>query len=684
MRWQLAGNDPQGALFEEVERHEGRGEYRGMEFLHVRARRIINEVPKASAVPFRFTINAYRGCSHACRYCLAPDTPVLLAEGRVRPIADLDVGDQVVGTQRLGEYRRYVTTPVLAQWSTVKPAYRITLDDGTKLVASADHRFLTERGWKHVTGSEHGANRRPHLTTSNSLLGIGRSATGPRQGADYQRGYVCGMVRGDGNLGHYIYRRPKRIDHRHTFRLALVDLEPLARTRTYLDNAAIPTSEFLFAAASAGRQELRAIRTQARRSVEAIEDLVSWPSQPTEDWTRGFLAGIYDAEGHLGQVIRITNGNPVLLDWIERGFRRLGLRTVRDPARLNGVCNVRLVGGLAEVVRFILTVDPATTRKRQILGRAMKGTGARRVMAIEPLGVDLPMYDITTGTGDFIADGAISHNCFARPTHEYLGMNSGDDFDRRIVVKVNAVERVRAELAPGRWAGHHIAMGTNTDPYQRSEAKFRLTRGIMGELAAAANPFSILTKSTLILSDLDLLANAARQTRVRANFSIGTLDTDVWRATEPGTPHPLRRVEAMARLNDAGVPCGVLVAPVLPGLSDAPHQLEAVVKACVEAGARSVTPLLLHLRPGVREQYMGWLAEARPDLVADHERRYRSAYASRRTQDELSALVADMVARHGGTTADPVWARSVDENRSPTRRRPKPSTPPLRQLGLGI
>src|SRR5437016_9388328 len=145
--------------------------------------------------------------------------------------------------------------------------------------------------------------------------------------------------------------------------------------------------------------------------------------------------------------------------------------------------------------------------------------------------------------------------CFARPTHEYLEMNSGRDFERRIVVKVNAVERLRAELAPARWAGHHIAMGTNTDPYQRCEGKYRLTRGIVEVLARARNPFSILTKSTLILRDLDLLAEAATHADVRANLSIGTLDEGVWRATEPGTPHPRRRVEAVARLNDAGIPC---------------------------------------------------------------------------------------------------------------------------------
>ena len=684
LRWQLAGDgageDAQGALFDDVvERHMGKGEYRGLEFLHVNARRIVNEVPAASRMPFRFTINAYRGCSHACVYCLAPDTPILLAEGRVRPIADLRVGDAVVGTQRVGAYRRFVATPVLAHWSTVKPAYRVTLEDGTELVASGDHRFLTERGWKHVTGTEQGTARRPHLTTSNSLLGIGRLAKLPDKGPDYQLGYVCGMVRGDATIGHYAYRRRGRPNLRHSFRLALTDLEPLARTRRYLLNASIATTEFVFVAAAGPQQALNGIRTQARAPVEAIERVIAWPTHPSAAWVRGFMAGIYDAEGNLGGVIRISNGDPELLDRIEQGFRSLGFRCRRDPTRANGVATVRLLGGLGEIARFILTVDPATTRKRNILGRAMKGDGRRRVVSIEPVGVDVPMFDITTGTGDFIADGVVSHNCFARPTHEFLGMNTGDDFDRRIVVKVNAVERLRAELAPARWAGDHIAMGTNTDPYQRCEAKYRLTQGIVRELAAARNPFSVLTKSTLILRDLDLLAEAAKTTDVRANFSIGTLDEEVWKATEPGTPHPRPRVEAVARLVAAGVPCGVLVAPVLPGLSDRPEQLEAVVKACVEAGAASITPLLLHLRPGVREHYLGWLAGARPDLVADHERLYPRAYAPKARQQDLARLVASFVARHGGRSASPLQTRSITRPQLPGSR-----SAPDRQLALGI
>ena len=529
-------------------------------------------------------------------------------------IADLRVGDLVVGTERIGMYRRYVATPVLAHWSTVRPAWRVTLADGTELIASGDHRFLSDRGWKHVTGAEHGHDRRPHLTLGNSLLGIGRFPEAPKVDDDYRRGYLCGMVRGDATIGHRDYVRTNgRSWTQHQFRLALTDLEPLHRSQAYLANLGVTTKLFDFSPATETRRPLRGIRTQARAAVETIESIISWPREPSESWTKGFLAGMFDAEGHLGQVVRISNRDPEVLDWVMRSLERLGFRPVLEPARSNGVRNVRFLGGLPETMRFILAVDPATPRKRSVLGRAMKGAGRRKVVAVEPLGIDIPMYDITTGTGDFIADGVVSHNCFARPTHEYLGLDTGRDFDQRIVVKVNAAERLRAELSPARWAGHHIAMGTNTDPYQRAEGKYRLTRSIIEVLGEAANPFSILTKSSLVLRDLDVLVAARERTDVRVNLSIGTLDTDVWRATEPGTPHPRRRLEAVAALNDAGIPCGVLVAPILPGLSDGREQLEAVATACVEAGAVSVSAILLHLRPGVKQHYLETLRASHPE-----------------------------------------------------------------------
>src|SRR5262245_42531632 len=162
--------------------------FRGMTFYEVRAKSIINRVPGASRVPFEWTINPYRGCTHACAYCISGDTPILMADGRTRPLADLRVGDRIYGTVRDGRHRRYVPTEVLAHWSTVKPAYRVTLADGTTLVASGDHRFLTERGWMHVSGSMCGSDQLTYLTTGNALIGVGGFAEAPKDTDDYRRG----------------------------------------------------------------------------------------------------------------------------------------------------------------------------------------------------------------------------------------------------------------------------------------------------------------------------------------------------------------------------------------------------------------------------------------------------------------------------------------------------------------
>jgi DNA repair photolyase len=465
-RWRLAEDDGgQPALFngdDLVDRHVGKGEFRGMEFLHVNARTIINEVPNASRMPFRFTINAYRGCSHACSYCLLGTTPVLMGDGRSRPIAELRRGDEILGTKDTPHGRELIPTTVLDHWSTRRRAYVLSLDDGRSITASADHRFLADDGWKCVAA----------LQPGDSLNG------------------------GD-------------------------------------------------------------------------------------------------------------------------------------------------------------------------------------VRSVEALGVELPMYDITTGTGDFIANGVVSHNCFARPTHEYLNLNMADDFEKRIVVKVNAVERVRAELRSPKWSGDHIAMGTNTDPYQRCEGKYHLTRGIIQALSEARNPFSILTKSTLILRDLDVLTEAAKRTEVRANFSIGTLDEDVWRRTEPGTPHPRRRVEAVAKLNAAGIETGVLVAPVLPGMSDSPEQLDEVVGACVEAGAVSITSIYLHLRRGVKEHFLNDLATDQPDVAAELAKRYRGAYLPKADNRRLASQVSELIEDHGGL---PARRRSSDYR--PARPAPSLPPPPPEQLSF--
>jgi DNA repair photolyase len=240
--------------------------------------------------------------------------------------------------------------------------------------------------------------------------------------------------------------------------------------------------------------------------------------------------------------------------------------------------------------------------------------------------------------------------CFARPTHEYLGLNSGDDFERRIVVKINAVERLGPELDDPAWRGETIAMGTNTDPYQPAEGHYRLTRGLVEVLARHRNPFSILTKSSMIVRDIDLLREAAAVTDVGVALSIGTDDDATARLTEPGAAPPSRRLEAVAQLRDAGLRPTVLMAPILPGISDGERQVRRLVRSCLDAGADHVTPILLHLRPGVREHYFGWLGRNRPDLVGMHEDAYRAgAYGTRDDRERLAGIVRDEVsARAGG------------------------------------
>ena len=203
-------------------------------------------------------------------------------------------------------------------------------------------------------------------------------------------------------------------------------------------------------------------------------------------------------------------------------------------------------------------------------------------------------------------------------------------------MKINAVEKLRAELADPRWRREAVAMGTNTDPYQRAEAKYRLTRGVLQALTESRTPFSILTKSPLVTRDLDVLIEANRHVDVSVNFSLGTLDQAVWRASEPGSPNPRRRVAAMATLADAGIRTGALVAPVLPGLSDGAGQLRQVVSAIDRAGGHLLGIGALYLRPGVREHFLAWLGEAFPQQYRSYVHRYaESDYAPARYVERL-------------------------------------------------
>jgi len=362
-----------------------------MTFHEVQAKSIINRVPSASRVPFEWTINPYRGCGHACTYCLAGDTPILMADGRTQPIADVRAGDLIYGTVRDGTRltnadraplrqaarRRYAITQVLDQWSTRKPAYRVVLADGTALVSSGDHRFLSDHGWRYVAGGI----ERPHLAVGDRLAGTGGFAgTGavdppPLNSADYRRGYVCGAVDGPQPSGR--------------------DGHSMARVRECLDALGVTVWRSGFQREPSGGARL------ALATADPIEDLTRWPATPSDDWRRGFLAGIFDAEGGLelsgpldGQAdawavadrVRVRVGRRDS-EQIQLCLKHLGLDY---EAAADGT--VRLPEDVAAAVRFGQLVGPAAARRLGVLGRTVPVPEALTVTAIEPLGLRLPMY----------------------------------------------------------------------------------------------------------------------------------------------------------------------------------------------------------------------------------------------------------------------------------------------------
>jgi DNA repair photolyase len=230
--------------------------------------------------------------------------------------------------------------------------------------------------------------------------------------------------------------------------------------------------------------------------------------------------------------------------------------------------------------------------------------------------------------------------CFARPTHTYLDFNAGRDFEREIVVKVNAPELARAELSKPSWKKEHVALGTNTDPYQWVEGRYKLMPGIWEAMRDARNPCSILTKSPLLLRDLEVMNQINEVTDFGAALSVPTLDEKAWRATEPHTPNPRARLEAVAELTRNGIRTGVLIAPLMPGINDAPEQVEPILELAAEAGAAYVTGIALHLRGEVRDLWFEWLHEHRPDLISRYERLYRrGAYMQIDERNRLAELV---------------------------------------------
>ncbi len=238
--------------------------------------------------------------------------------------------------------------------------------------------------------------------------------------------------------------------------------------------------------------------------------------------------------------------------------------------------------------------------------------------------------------------------CYARSTHEFWGMNAGDDFDQRVFAKVNAPEVLRQELRRPKWQGEAIAIGTATDPYEPAEAQYGLTRRILQVAAEFHNPLSITTKGVLVRRDVDVLRELCETAEVQVNFSVGSIDPKVWKQMEPGAPNPVARLEAMQFLVEQGIPAGVTMAPLLPGISDGWESIDAVAEAAAAHHAQYLGGNLLFLRPGSKEWFMPFLSEAYPKLAPAYQRLYRGgAYAPKDYARAVASMVDEARARWG-------------------------------------
>lgn len=303
-----------------------------------------------------------------------------------------------------------------------------------------------------------------------------------------------------------------------------------------------------------------------------------------------------------------------------------------QPAALPGL------GRLSSLVRSVTTPDFAGLTFHEVLAK----TALNRVPRAEdssPFGWTVNPYRGCSHACTY---------CFARPTHRYLDLDSGEDFNRQIIVKVNVAEVLRRELHRASWQRHPVALGTNTDPYQRAEGRYRLMPEIITALTESGTPFSVLTKGTLLRRDLPALADAGTRGSVDLAMSIALYDDDLQRSLEPGTPSASARLATVAAVRAAGVPCSVFLMPILPYLTDGRDHLDRALRLVHDAGASSVLYSALHLKPGVREWFFGWLRQTHPELLPRYRQLYGSAsYAPVGYRRWLAARIQPLITARG-------------------------------------
>lgn len=456
--------------------------------------------PKGAAKEYGdYALNIYTGCPHRCFYCVDENAPVLTPELRSVPIKDIKIGDKVLGVEFDGKYQRITVATVTNKFASIKEAYKVRLEDGTEIICSADHRWLTaRRGWKYTVGAMSGNDQRPYLTKQSKIIGYGKCAdiTISKETKAYKRGYLYGIISGDGTIGHYDYPTGKR----HSFRLAMNEKVAVERTQRYLSDFGIKTFSFMFKSKDKAMPAIRA----SGKKVFRIEELI-YPNKNDKtdsEYLRGFMAGFYDAEGNSCIPHRAYNTNKKLLALYEKALTAFGFTHKREPFRggkNNNVEIVHLCGGAGEAIRFCQIADVAIRNKFSIINVALKNKAKTNVVSIEALNVEKKMIDITTTTGNFIAYGCVAHNCFA-PNVLHRDRKV---FHTEVKPRENIIEETKHYIESTGLTGKLVHLCFTCDPYPTGYDTAP-TREIIKLLKDSGNHVQILTKGDGS-GDFDLL-----------------------------------------------------------------------------------------------------------------------------------------------------------------------------------
>lgn len=601
-------------------------------------------------VGFRFSLNPYRGCEHGCVYCLGPDTPVLHADMTWRPIGEVRVGDLLAGFDEYperGRTRKLRRAVVEVVWWSRRPTLRL-ITDRAEVVTTAEHRWLQSRNFRW--------SRTDQLSPGRLLRQVPVTVDEPIDD-DYRVGYITGLSLGDGTFRYQPGWRSNRLGFPIAYwRVALVDEEPLTRLVEHLRAFGVEACTRSFSGGPSCRSPMRKVEICSLPRLAIVHGLLTAECD-TRSYRRGFLAGFFDAEGHSGDCLRISQVDLQVLERVRTYASSLGFEFALEP-RPGKASTVRLVGRLVDRLRFFSVCRPAIARKMHALfGREMN-LDPETVRAVKP-GPLGDVVDIQTSTGTFFAAGLATHNCYARPSHEYLGFSAGLDFERRIVVKENAPALLRETFASRKWQPEVVALSGNTDCYQPVERRLGITRRCLEVFAEFRNPVSAITKSALVARDADLFAELARHQAAHVLFSVTTLDPELARRMEPRAARPERRLDAMATLAAAGVPVGVMIGPVIPGLNDA--EIPRILEAAARAGAQSASWVLVRLAKPLDELFDGWLAQHYPDRRERVLGRIREVRGGRLTDprffvrqrgqgeyaEQIAALFAVAARKHG-------------------------------------